>query len=40
MKIPRLTKENLKSELVKYINRGNQLRSDFQYISEDVYTAK
>ena len=35
--IPKLTEEILKSELIKYINRGKQLRTDNQYISENIH---
>ena len=37
IEIPLLKEEILKNELIKYIDRGNQLRIDFQCISENIH---
>ena len=37
IEISLLKEELLKNELIKYIDRGNQLRIDFHYISDNIH---
>ena len=37
IEIPLLKEEILKNDLIKYIDRGNQLRIDFQCISDNIH---